>query len=345
MSRLPLQPVQGFLAAARAGNFSRAAETLSLTVSALSHQIRALEERLQQRLFDRGPRGIRLTPDGRRLFDAVAEPFDALERALRPCCSRRDNVLTLSLLPSMASSWLVPRLPSFLAAHPQLEINLQSSIALVDFERDGGVDAALRYGPGQWRGLTAAHLFDDWIAPLASPRLVAECGGDKPQDLSRYPLLEDDAGRWPDWFARFGGKAPKRFVARLDDAETLHRAAAAGMGVAMGRMTLAKPLIDAGLLVALSPQRMKSDYAHYLVHPKRSDEHAGLLAFRAWLLGEAQRYRDALDSVVAPPRAPASRPAAKPAKPGKPLKPSNISAPAKADRSTPRARPTPKRGR
>ncbi len=302
MSRVPLQPIQGFLAAARAGNLSRAAESLSLTVSALSHQIRALEDRLQQRLFERGPRGIRLTADGQRLFDAVAEPFDALERALRPCCSRRDEVLSLSLLPSMASSWLVPRLPGFLAAHPQLEINLLSGINLVDFEREANVDAAIRYGPGRWPGLTATHLFDEWIAPLASPKLVAEFGGRKPQDLSRYPLLEDDAGRWPDWFAHFGGDAPKRFVARLDDAETLHRAAAAGMGVAMGRMTLAKPLIDAGLLVVLSPRRLKSDYAHYLVHPRRSDDHAGLMAFRTWLLEQARRYRDALVTPNRPAR-------------------------------------------
>lgn len=341
MSRLPLQPVQGFITAARAGNLSRAAESLNLTVSALSHQIRALEERLQQRLFERGPRGIRLTADGQRLFDAVAAPFEALEQALRPCCSRRDEVLSLSLLPSMASSWLVPRLPGFLAAFPQLEINLLSSIALVDFERDVGVDAAIRYGPGHWPGLTATHLFDDWIAPLASPALVAEHGGKRPQDLSRYPLLEDDAGRWPDWFARFGGEPPKRFIARLDDAETLHRAAVAGMGVAMGRMTLAKPLIDAGLLVVLSPMRLKSDYAHYLVFPKRSDDHAGLLAFRRWLLDEAQRYRDALDPVVAP----AARRTDKPGKPTKPPTRPRPSAPAKTARSAAQARPSPKRGR
>lgn len=302
MSRLPLQPIQGFLAAARARNLSRAADSLSLTVSALSHQIRALEDRLQQRLFERGPRGIRLTVDGQRLFDAVSEPFDALERALRPG-SRRDEVLTLSVIPSMASSWLVPRLPPFLAAHPQLEINLQSSAALVDFQRDTSVDAALRYGPGQWPGVTATHLFDEWIAPLASPRLVAEYGGRQPQDLSRYPVLEDDAGRWPDWFALFGGTAPKRFVARLDDAESLHRAAVSGLGVAMGRMTLARPLIDAGLLVVLSSQRMKSDYAHYLVHPARSNDHAGLLAFREWLLEQARIYA----RLLTPPDRPASK--------------------------------------
>lgn len=299
MGRIPLQPVQGFLAAARLRNLSRAAESLNLTVSALSHQIRGLETRLQQRLFDRSPRGLRLTPDGQRLFDAVAEPFAAIERALRRCGSRRDEVLTLSLLPSMASSWLVPRLPSFLSAHPQLEINLQSSAGLVDFAQETAVDAAMRYGPGHWPGLQATHLFDDWIAPLASPRLVAEYGGDTPGDLSRYPLLEDDAGRWPEWFAQVGGRAPGRYVARLDDAETLHRAAAAGMGVAMGRMTLAKPLIDAGLLVPLSPRRLKSDYAHYLVHPPRSQDHAGLAAFRAWLLQQARDYAQTLDAPVA----------------------------------------------
>lgn len=108
---------KGFIVAARRGNFSRAAESLNLTVSALSHQFHALEKRLQQRLFERDPGGIRLTPDGQRLFDAAAEPFDAIERALRPRSSRRDDVLTLSLLPVMASSWLVPRLPSFFATH------------------------------------------------------------------------------------------------------------------------------------------------------------------------------------------------------------------------------------
>lgn len=289
MSRVPLQPVQGFLAAARLHNLSRAAEAMHLTVSALSHQIRGLEERLGHRLFVRGPRGLTLTAEGERLRDAVSAPFDAIERALRPGCTRRDDILTLTLLPSLASSWLVPRLPGFLARHPQLEISLQSRIEVVDFARDTTVDAALRYGPGSWPGTTATHLFDDWIAPVASPSLIA-AHPDAGADFARYPLLGDANGRWTDWFAHFGGTPPARYVAVFDDAETLHRAATAGMGVALGRMTLARPLIDAGLLVALSPQRLKSEYAHYLVHPPRSDDHAGLAAFSEWLLDEARRY-------------------------------------------------------
>lgn len=303
MSRIPLHPLQSFLVAARLRNLSRAADSLHLTVSALSHQIRALEERIGQRLFERGPRGITLTADGERLHEAVAVHFEAIERALRPGVSRRDDVLTLSLLPSLASSWLVPRLPQFLAKHPQLEINLQSTAALVDFARETTVDAALRFGPGQWPGMTALHLFDDWLTPVASPALIAEHGGrGKSHDLAGYPLLGDSGGRWADWFARFGGAAPTRFAAMFNDTETLHRAATAGMGVALGRMTLARPLIEAGLLKTLSPHRLKSEYAHYLVYPARSDGHAGLAAFREWLLAQAHVYAATLDAESARPR-------------------------------------------
>ena len=302
MGRLPLHPLQGFVLAARFGNLSRAAEALNLTVSALSHQIRALEERLGRRLFVRGPRGIALTAEGQRLHDAVAEPFAALERALRAHGPRRDDVLTLSLLSSFATSWLVPRLPAFLARHPQLELNLQTGADLVDFARDPDMDAALRYGPGAWLGLRAEHLFDDWITPLASPDLLARHGGiPAPDAFARLPLLDDRNNRWQDWFARFGGTPPKKFVAAFDDAEALHRAAASGLGLAMGRLSLARPLIDAGLLVELSPQRLKSEYAHYLVYPPRSESHEGLQAFRAWILATAWEYvADGLERVSGP---------------------------------------------
>jgi LysR family glycine cleavage system transcriptional activator len=287
MSRPPLHALQGFVAAARSGNLSRAAEALHLTVSALSHQIRGLEERLGQQLFVREARGVSLTADGRQLFERVAPHFDALEQALRPFRVRREDVLTLTLMPSFAASWLVPRLPRFLVAHPQLEINLQSSTALVDFDRELTVDAGLRFGAGQWPGLEAVHLLDDWITPTASPDLLARLGRPTLQTLDRYPLLGAPGGGWKDWFAAFGGSLPARFVATFDDSETLHRAAAEGLGVALGRMTLARPLVDAGRLVPLFPQRLKAGFAHYLVYPPRSAGHGGLQALRAWLLEEA----------------------------------------------------------
>ena len=290
MSRPPLHALQGFVATARLGNLSRAAESMHLTISALSHQIRGLEERLGQRLFLRNPRGVELTADGRRLFDRVADHLDAIELALRPFGMRRDDVLTLTLMPSFAGSWLVPRLPKFVAAHPQIEIHLQSTIDVVDFERNTEIDGGLRYGPGQWPGLEAVKLFDDWLTPVASPALIERLGQPTLETLGDFPLLGAPGGRWSDWFARFGGTPPKRFVANFDDSETLHRAAVEGMGIVLGRLLLARPLIDAGRLRLLFAERVQSDFSHFLVFPARSRTHAGLAQFRAWLMEEAEAY-------------------------------------------------------
>jgi len=305
MARPPLHALQGFVTAARSGNLSRAADSLHLTVSALSHQIRGLEERLGRRLFVRTARGVQLTGDGRQLFERVAGHFDALEQALQPFAARRDDVLTLSVTPSMASAWLVPRLAGFLSAHPQVEINLQSESAMVDFQRDAGIDAALRIGQGTWPGVAAEHLFDEWVAPVASPALVERMGGlPAPGDLHRWPLLGDPDrdDLWNVWFARFGGVAPTRFVASFDDSEALHRGAAAGVGVALGKLTRVRLLLESGQLLQLTPrQRLQTDYAHYLVYPPRSAEHRGLQAFRQWLHAQARAYALAMKSPPTPP--------------------------------------------
>lgn len=298
MARPPLHALQGFVTAARSGNLSRAADSLHLTVSALSHQIRGLEERLGRRLFVRSARGVQLTGDGRQLFERVAGHFDALEQALQPFGARHDDVLTLSVTPSMASAWLVPRLAGFLAAQPQVEINLQSESAMVDFQRDTAIDAALRIGQGAWPGVTAEHLFDEWVAPVASPALVERMGGlPAPEALHRWPLLGDPDrdDLWNVWFARFGGAAPTRFIASFDDSEALHRGAAAGVGVALGKLTRVRLLLESGQLLLLTPhQRLQTDYAHYLVFPPRSADHLGLQAFRQWLHAQARDYAAAM---------------------------------------------------
>ncbi|QSQ23969.1 LysR family transcriptional regulator [Pyxidicoccus parkwayensis] len=288
MPRPSLYALQGFVTAARHGNLSRAAKALHLTVSALSHQIRGLEEQLDQRLFVRNARGVELTADGRRLFERVAENLDAIERAMQPYCARRDDVLTLTVLPSLATSWLVPRLPRFVALNPRLEINLQSSVEVVDFEKEMDIDAGLRFGQGPWPGLRSVHLFDDWVTPTASPALIQRMGRPTLKTLERFPLLGSIS--WGAWFERYGGTPPRRFVANFDDTETLNRAAVEGLGIALGRLTLIRPLVQAGLLVPLFSECLKTDRAHYLVYPQRSDDHAGLAAFREWLLVEASNY-------------------------------------------------------
>ena len=290
MNRPPLHALQGFVAAARMGNLSRAAESLNLTVSALSHQMRGLEARLGQQLLVRKPRGVELTPDGRQLLERIAPHMDAIGRALQPFAARHGDRLAISVTPSMASAWLVPRLGHFLAAYPQVEISLQSSEAVVDFSRETQVVAALRIGLGQWPGVLSEHLFDEWLVPMASPALVARMGEPRTRPLWEWPLLGDPDGQWDRWFDTFGGHPPARYAAVFDDSESHHRAALDGVGVALGRITRARLLLDSGQLVMLTDHRLKARYAHWLVYPPEAASHRGLQAFRTWLHAQAAEH-------------------------------------------------------
>ena len=291
MGRLPLGLLQQFVLVARLGNLSRAAAQANLTVSALSHQMRQLEERLERRLFERGPRGVTLTVDGCSLLEAVGEHFDGIEHALSLYHQRRHDALTLSASPGIMSSWLVPRLPRLVAVHPDLELSLQSSSGLVNFEREP-VDVGLRYGRGNWPGLRSERLFGEWIAPVAAPALVARMENVDPRDLSRWPLLGEPSSstRWSDWFGRIGGTPPARYVAQFDSLDALRHAALEGLGVALGRMVTSKSLIDAGRLQVLGDRYLRVEEAYWLVYPPRSQEHRGLQLFREWLLVEAEDY-------------------------------------------------------
>ena len=291
MRRLPLGLLQQFVLVARLGNLSRAAAQANLTVSALSHQMRQLEERLERRLFERGPRGVTLTVDGCSLLEAVGEHFDGIEHALSRYHQRRHDALTLSASPGIMSSWLVPRLPRLVAVHPDLELSLQSSSGLVNFEREP-VDVGLRYGHGNWPGLHSERLFGEWIAPVAAPALVARMENVDPRDLSRWPLLGEPSSstRWSDWFGRIGGTPPARYVAQFDSLDALRHAALEGLGVALGRMVTSKSLIDAGRLQVLGDRYLRVEEAYWLVYPPRSQEHRGLQLFREWLLVEAEDY-------------------------------------------------------
>ena len=291
MTRLSLDLLQQFVLVARHGKLSRAAERAHLTVSALSHQMRQLEERLGRRLLERGPRGVSLTAEGCRLLEAVGTHFDGIEHALMRYREQRHDALVLSASPGIMSSWLMPRLPRLVAAHPELELNLQSTSTLVDFEREP-VDCALRYGRGQWEGLHCDRLFGEWIAPVAAPELVARMGDASHDDLSDWPLLGDPhpSDRWRDWFQRFGGRLPARRVANFDSTDAARHAALEGLGVGLGRMVTSKSLIDAGRLVVLGRHYLPVPEAYWLVYPARSQAHRGLQAFRAWLLAEADDY-------------------------------------------------------
>ena len=291
MSRVPLSLLQQFVQVARLGNLSRAAEQANLTVSALSHQMRQLEERLERRLFERGPRGVKLTTEGCDLLEAVSEHFDGIEHALSRYRERRHDALTVSASPGIISSWLMPRLPRLLAKHPELELNLQSTNLLVNFEREA-VDAGVRYGKGEWEGLRCEYLFGEWIAPVAAPALMERMAGADPLDLTQWPLIGDPNrnNRWNDWFAHYGGEPPQRYVAHVDTIDALRQAALEGLGVALGRMVTSKSWIDAGRLVVLGDRYLPVPEAYHLVYPPRSEDHRGMATFRAWLHEEAEAY-------------------------------------------------------
>src|SRR3979409_111244 len=136
MSKVPLHALPGFIATARLGNLSRAPASLHRPARRLSHQVRGREDQLRKRLFERRPRGLALTEAGERLFAAVAPHYDILEAALRPARERGDQALTISVMPSVASSWLLPRLAGFVSEHPEIDLSVQSTVELVDFDRD-----------------------------------------------------------------------------------------------------------------------------------------------------------------------------------------------------------------
>ena len=163
---------------------------------------------------------------------------------------------------------------------------------MVDFEREP-VDLALRLGGGRWPGVCAELLFPEWIVPVASPDFAKRHGKPALARLGELPLLGDPSERWKQWFAAFGGTPPKRYVAHFDDTETLHQAAAQGLGVALGRWTLAEPLIRAGRLLPLSRKRLQADFAHYLVYPERSRSLADFATVRDWILRQAAVVRAA----------------------------------------------------
>src|ERR1700677_4484440 len=200
-TRLPsLNGLRAFEAAARHLSFTVAAAELNVTQTAISHQIRRLEEELGIRLFVRKNRALALTPEARDYLPGIRAAFNdlrlATERLLR---KEKDRVLTISTLASLAAKWLLPRLSAFQEAHPGIDVRITTSTSLVDFQRDD-VDAAIRYGRGQWPGLRADWLMADQLFPVCSPALLTR---NRPlrcrEDLAHQTLLHTSAGYGDDW--------------------------------------------------------------------------------------------------------------------------------------------------
>ncbi|GLQ06257.1 transcriptional regulator GcvA [Sneathiella chinensis] len=287
----PLNALRVFEAAARCLSFSKAAEELNVTPAAVSHQIKALEEWLGVTLFKRLNRAVILTEEGQKYVLGIREGLEAIEMATEKLLMQEEaGALTVSTLPSFAVRWLLPRLSKFREDHPDIDIRLDASDRLTDFDREE-VDLVIRYGNGNYPGFrTEKMLTEDTLFPVCSPALLQGVHPlRQPEDLIHHTLLHDDLRvDWETWLAAAGvrGIDPKKGPS-FNDSSMVLTAAMAGQGVALGRSTLAADDLAAGRLVKPFDVEIRADNAYYIVCPEAWADRPRIVTFRNWLLKEA----------------------------------------------------------
>ena len=289
----PMQALRAFEAAARTGSLTRAAELLHLTHGAISHQVKALEAEFGVRLMERAGRGIRLTDEGERFAARVRDVLADLAEAVREVSDRDSpRQLRITVLPSFAARWLLPRIGRFVAAHPEIDVDIRASNALVDFRRED-VDVGIRHGAGEWPGLVAEKLLDDRYVAVCSPRLARGRLPKRPADLARFTLLRSEGEPWTPWFEAAGldWDEPTRGPA-FSDSSHLLQAAIEGHGVALVRTSLLGSDLRNRRVVALFGLSIPAGRSYYLVYPPRLRTAPKLEVFREWIFAEARRDRE-----------------------------------------------------
>lgn len=294
----PLSSLRAFEAVARRLSFSRAAEDLHVTPGAVSQQIRLLEELLGEGLFVRTKRSVAMTEAAMRMLPDIQAGLEMLSRATSSKTTFSPaNTLTLSVAPSFASKWLLPRLAGFSEQHPDIDLRISATVGLADFKRDK-VDLAIRLGRGSYPDLHAERLFGETLAPLCSPGLLKASGRlKKPDDLSRHRLLHDtsipgesERPSWDRWLERAGAKhVASHRGTRFSLAELALQAAIDGAGVVLGRMVLAQGDLAAGRLVRPFKVVLPLDVSYFLVMVKGSVRRREIQCFRDWLFSALKR--------------------------------------------------------
>ncbi|RON99454.1 transcriptional regulator [Pseudomonas moraviensis] len=292
IARLPsLNALCAFETAARHMSFTMAAAELNVTQTAISHQIRRLEAELGVTLFLRLKTGLALSEEGHAYLPGVRSAFHALRHSTQQLLeSRGSSGLTISTLVSVASKWLLPRLPAFQQAFPDIDVRISATTDLVDFRR-GGIDAAIRYGRGDWKGLRADFLMADEIFPVCSPTMAKALN--TPANLANHTLVQVSgltADDWRAWLSAAGQPAQLADGAKLtfDLAMMAVQAAIDGQGVCIGRSTYVNDDLRAGRLVAPFDLRLQDDLGFYLVTPHETADSTKISAFRQWLVAVAR---------------------------------------------------------
>jgi LysR family glycine cleavage system transcriptional activator len=291
--RLPLGSLRVFVAVAQHLSFTRAADALGVTASAVSVQIRTLEEYLARPLFRRNGREVHVTAEGQTLLPRVQQALEQLEHAIDDARTERDaGALKLSTVGSYLQQWLLPRLPRFRAKHGDVDLHLHSSSDIVDFMRED-FQLAIRFGTGGWPNVQAEKLLDEWVLPVCSPALYAKYGPlQSSDDLRRYPLLHSVSEPWTVWL--FDGRATEQASdfrgSMFDDSHALVRMSVQGAGLALARWSLVADEIANGTLVRASAKAIPWDRSYWLVYPPRTAELPAVKAFSDWIKAESTAF-------------------------------------------------------
>jgi LysR family glycine cleavage system transcriptional activator len=303
LSRLPLNGLRCFEAAARHMSFKLAAGELFVTPAAVSQQIKALEAELGRPLFLRRPRALELTAEGARLAPAVREAFSRLLSAVNDLKEREEwRPLTVSVLPSFAVKWLIPRLSRFRMRFPEIDVRIAAEDRKADFVTDG-VDVALRLGEGKEEGVHIQQLMTERIYPVCSPELAARPPGLKrPEDLKHYPLLHDVKSvlgeSWAHFIEHFGIEGiDVRRGAFFTQMDMVLQAAIEGQGVALARSQLVIDDLRAGRLIRPFEVEKLAPMAYYFVCREESLRSNKVSVLRDWILEEVRRDGDPGDIV------------------------------------------------
>lgn len=292
----PLTWLRAFEAAARHRSFVAAAEELGVTASAISQQVRLLEQHLGRLLFHRLPRGLKLAEAGEAYLPLLSETFERLAVGTVEIFGHgRTHRLTIRATVAFSVLWLAPRLPRFRALHPGIEIRITSSIWPAEFP-DPGIDLEIRQGMGDWPGLEAERLTWDHIFPVCSPALAAGPPGlAEPVDLARHTLLHAIGFRdgWAEWLqaAGVGSRVDARRGLEFDTGVMMIDLALRGAGVALARTCFVEEHVASGRLVAPFPLTVPTKEAFYLVAPSRRPDSDASWAFREWLRAEISTER------------------------------------------------------
>ncbi len=291
MLTLPLNALRTFEAVASRLSFAQGAKALNVSPAAVSSQIRALEQRLNQPLFQRRGRHVTLTETGQKLLPGVQRGLAELRRAVQAVSQdRSEGVLNVSMMPTFLQKWLMPRLSEFYRMQPQIDLRINADNTPVNFEQSD-FHAGIRFGAGKWPGLKAEKILDDWILPVCSPRLVREIGPIATvEELQQHDLLFVESEIWDAWFRVLGETGRDSRWPLLNDSLSILMAAEQGQGIALSRWSLVARDIAAGRLVRPIDTVVQTDWSYYFVAPAHYFDLPKVAAFRDWIVGHCERF-------------------------------------------------------